>query len=90
MGPHIVPLVRYGPTSGSHVPGRLAPRYVRLPLARGPLSVFSEVRLSVLAFRGRSKHDTWSQQVGFRVSRRARLKEETRTFAMDGSVEDQQ
>ena len=42
-----------------------------------------------MAFRGRSKHDTWSQQVGFRVSRRARLKEETCTFAMDGSVEDQ-
>ena len=33
VGPHIVPLVRYGPTSGSHVSGRLAPRYVRLPLA---------------------------------------------------------
>ena len=48
---------------------------------------FTEVRLSVLrAFRGRSRHDTWSHPIGFRVSRRVRLKEETRTLAMDGNV----
>ena len=43
-----------------------------------------------MAFRGRSKHDTWSQQIGFRVSRRARLKEEIRTLAMDGNDGGQQ
>ena len=48
---------------------------------------FTEVGLSVLrAFRGRSRHDTWSHPIGFRVSRRVRLKEETRTLAMDGNV----
>ena len=59
MGPHIVPLVRYGPMTGSHVSGRLPPRHVRLPLARGPLPVFyrSEAeRLASFSWQIKTRH----------------------------------
>ena len=59
VGPHIVPLVRYGPMTGSHVSGRLPPRHVRLPLARGPLPVFyrSEAeRLASFSWQIKTRH----------------------------------
>ena len=65
-----------------------APRYARWPLAPGHTAGFSAVRLSVLVFRGRSKYDTWSHQLGSRVSRRARLGRKLTTVGRPGVERD--